>query len=158
MTPREAQSIGRSKTIKATIVCLAIPLFILLLRETNGDFANGILFFIAGVFTTLNFIILSIIFSLTILFGSMAGKNIIIEKKNTIVTSIKYVALIFLTICIFIFIAGTIYGTEQVSQETSLFKFTLWSAVLASIKITIPLLAAWLYATFRMQALSAGKR
>ena len=45
MTITEAKKLGRSKTMKATAIVLTILIALLLVGETRGDFANGILFF-----------------------------------------------------------------------------------------------------------------
>lgn len=154
MTPHQAQSAGRSKTIKATLVCIAIPLLILLFQETKGDFANGILFYMAYVFTPFSFTILAIILGLTFLFGGKAGKEIIIGKKNFIITSIKYVLLIYFAIYACIIINGKITLPEDKPHDTGYFlKYFLLPATLASLKILIILLVAWLYATFRLKIL-----
>lgn len=152
MTLREAQSAGRSITIKATLVCIAIPLFILLFQETKGDFANGILFYMAYVFTPLNFTILAIIIGFTFLFGGKAGKEIIIGKKNVIITTIKYVLLIYIAIYVYVIINGIITFPGDKPHDTRYFlKYFLLPVTLASIKILILLAVAWLYATTRLK-------
>jgi hypothetical protein len=152
MTLQEAQSAGRSKTIKATLVCIAIPILILLFQETKGDFANGILFYMAYVFTPFSFTILAIILVLTFLFGGKAGKEIIIGKKNFILTSIKYVLLIYIAIYACIIINGKITLPDDKPHDSGYFlKYFLLPATLTSIKIFTTLLVAWLYATFRLK-------
>jgi hypothetical protein len=152
MTPQESQSAGRSKTIKATLVCIAIPLLILLFQETKGDFANGILFYMAYVFTPFSFTILAIILGLTFLFGGKAGKEIIIGKKNFIIISIKYVLLISIAVYACIIINGKITFPEDRPHDTGYFlKYFLLPATLTSVKILTILLVAWLYATFRLK-------
>lgn len=135
------------------VVCITIALLIVLLKETNGDFANGILFFISGVFTTPNFILLSIIFGCTFLFGGRAGKAIIIDKKNDVTITIVYVSLTFLAIYFYLAIAGVIYVSKQTSTDASVFTHALLPALAPSLLITIPILPAWLFATYRMQVL-----
>jgi hypothetical protein len=147
MTPHKAQSIGRTKTIKATLVCLAIPLLILLFMETRGDFANGILFYIHGVFTGENLIHLLIILSLTFLFGGWAGREIIISKKNTIITAIKYTALVYLGVYLYLVITYKPPSMHLAfGDKPNLFLHVASS----SIHLTIILLVAWLYATYRL--------
>lgn len=152
MTPREAQSAGRSITIKATLVCLAIPLLILLFQETKGDFANGILFYMAYVFTPLSFTILAIVLGFTYLLGGKAGKEIIIGKKNLIITTIKYVLLIYIAMYVCVIINGIITFPDDKSHNIRYFlKYFLLPVTLTSIKILALLFVAWLYATLRLK-------
>lgn len=150
MTPREAQSAGRSKTIKAILFCLAIPLLILLFQETKGDFANGILFYIDRVFTGENLIYLIIILGLTFLFGGWAGKEIIISKRNLVVTSIKYAALIYMALYIYIIIT---YRPPTIHLAIGNKPNRYLQVASGSIHSAIILLVAWLYATYRLQLL-----
>ena len=50
MTPSEAKRIGLKKTLKFLIIVWLIWELVWLLKETSGDFANGILFFIDNHF------------------------------------------------------------------------------------------------------------
>ena len=87
---------------------LAVLTILFLFGETKGDFANGILFFIDTIFNINTIVLLIILFGLTYFFGAIAGKEIIIEKKNTLLITFKYVILISLSITIYTLIAGFI--------------------------------------------------
>lgn len=95
MTPKEAQACGRIKTLIATGLIVIILLVVLLFMQASGDFANGILFFFQAILNIHFIVILSILFSLTYLFGGIAGKEIILDKKNLLTTSLKYPVIIF---------------------------------------------------------------
>src|SRR5665647_3319059 len=101
MTITEAKKFGRAKTMKATAIVLAILIALLLVSETRGDFANGILFFFQELFNINSIIILGILFGLTYLFGSYAGQEIIIKKRFFLLVSLKYVFVISLAITAF---------------------------------------------------------
>ncbi|CAN5631659.1 hypothetical protein BH10BAC2_BH10BAC2_14060 [soil metagenome] len=82
MTSKEAQKFGQKKTLQATGILVAILLVVFLFIETNGDFANGFLFFIQAISNIRFLVILSILFGLTYVFGGKAGKEIIIRKRT----------------------------------------------------------------------------
>lgn len=158
MTPRQAQTIGRKKTIKATVVILAIGLLIVMFLETRGDFANGILFFLQAIANIHAIVILIILFGLTFVFGGLAGKEIIFEKKNYITISLKYSVLIILSLSIYITIIGKFIAQdhEKDIHETILSYFLI---VLSNTSIyIIPLLGIWLWATNQIRLLETKKK
>ena len=152
MTPREAQTIGRKKTIKATAFVVAIILLIFMFHETSGDFANGILFYIQAITNIHSVAIMTILFSLTFLFGGKAGKHIILFNKNFIVISLIYSILIYLLLYIYMAIIGITNKPDWIANKSmALFKYYLLPLALSSAKAIIPILAAWLWATYRMR-------
>jgi hypothetical protein len=153
MTPQEAQSFGREKTLRATSLIAIILIFIAMLVGTSGDFANGILFFIQAI-TNIHFLaMLTIVFVSTFVFGSWAGKEIIIDNKNNIWISVKYsVSIILLAISY-----ATIIGISQdktVTEDNSVRLLTTYFLTplvkTGSLAIT-PMLVIWLWATNQMQ-------
>lgn len=153
MTPQEAQTFGRTKTLKATGLIVAILLVVFMLMKTNGDFANGILFFIEAISNIHFLAIMAILFGLTFLFGGMAGKEIILKNKNYVLTSFKYGILIILTIIIYVAIVG-ITKDKTISTDNSERLLTIYFltplANTGSLTI-IPILAIWLWATNQMR-------
>jgi len=149
---QEAKTIGRKKTIKATAVVVAILLLILMFQETRGDFANGILFYIQAITNIHSVAILAILFSLTYLFGGKAGKGIILNNKNFIVISLTYSVLIYAFIYIYMAIVGITNSPDWIpNKPLALFKNYLLPLAQTSAKAIIPILAAWLWATYRMR-------
>ncbi len=153
MTPQEAQTFGRTKTLKATGLIVAILLVVFMLIETSSDFANGIVFF-TEVISNIHFLaIMTIIFGLTFLFGGMAGKEIIFKNKSYVLTSIKYASLIILTIIIYAAIVG-ITNDKTISPDNSerLFTTYFWTPLAKTGSLTIiPMLTIWLWATYQMR-------
>ena len=152
MTPREAKTIGRRKTIKATAVIIAILLIVFMIQETRGDFANGILFYIQDITNIHTIAVLTILFGFTFLFGGMAGKEIILDKKNFIVISIKYLVPITLSSYFYLAIVGLINAPPDFPKNIK-FASTYYLIPLAQrfLWLFIPMLAAWLWATYQMR-------
>lgn len=153
MTSQEAQTFGRTKTLKATGLIVILLLVVFIFMQTSGDFANGILFFIQAISDIHFLIILTILFGLTYLFGGKAGKEIIIEKKSIMLTSIKYALLIILTIIIYAATVGI--AMDKTSSVNNLQRlvtkyFLIPLANTGSLTI-IPMLVIWLWATNQMK-------
>ncbi len=101
MTLAEAKSIGWTSLFKGTLIVLCILVVLLLIGETKGDFANGILFFLAALVNVNSMIIMLLLFGLTYIFSGLAVTDILIKKRNTLLVTIKFVTLISLVICIY---------------------------------------------------------
>ena len=147
MTPREAQSIGRTKTIKATLVCLTVLFIIGFYEETKGDFANGIIFYFHRFFSPANLAPLILVLGCTFLFGGWAGKEIIISKKNVIFTAVKYAALLYTVEYIYLYITFKPPTIDLASGDAPNVFLLI---ALSSIHLAILILVAWLYATYRL--------
>ena len=155
MTAITPQHFGRKKTLIATGILAGVLFVVLLLMQTQGDFANGILFFISAILSIHVLVVLAMVFGLTYLFGGMAGKEVIIEKNNFAVTGIKYAVLIVVAVISYSAIVGiskeSNLSLENLSQLVSShflnsgYKIGLWSL--------IPMLIIWLWATNQMRLL-----
>ena len=75
MNPSEARTIGRKKAMIPTIIVLFMVLIIFMIRETRGDFANGILFFLDAAFHIYAVGLYAILFGLTFLSGGRASSH-----------------------------------------------------------------------------------
>jgi hypothetical protein len=159
MTSHEAQSFGRAKTVKATAFIAGIFLLVFMFMETRGDFANGILFFMEAV-TNIHFIIiLAILFGLTFFFGGKAGKEIIIDKRHFVVTSIKYVVLIIVAIIIYAGIIGIVKENDSTRNfQELLFMYFLTPLIKTGRLAIIPLLLIWLWSTNQMRLLEVKNK
>ncbi|MEO6453755.1 MAG: hypothetical protein ABIN97_06790 [Ginsengibacter sp.] len=153
MTILEAKTFARNKTLKATGLLLAILIFLLLLGETRGDFANGILFFMQAVANIHALIILTILFGLTYFLSGLAGKEVILENQNILLVSVKYAISISLAISIYAILIGflrerdfTYGGFERVIASYFLGLF---------FKTAISLLVVWIWATNKMKSVKA---
>ena len=139
---------GISKTLKSTAILYAVPLFILMLIETRGDFANGILFFIHGVTNVHVLLITVLLFGLTLLCGKRAGREVIINEKNFTLIAFKYTLAITLALVIYIAIAANIKDDNIAAHNISALPLNNFIQALIKIglKIFLPLLAIWLWA------------
>ena len=145
MTKIEAQNFGREKTLKATAIAVTFMILMLLIGETKGDFANGILFFMQALLNIHLLLILAILFGSSYIFGGKAGIAIIINQKNSLLTTIKYDLLTAFLVSIYAIVLGFIKSKNL--DYNSLFMFFLSSFF----KTAISMLFVWLWATSRMR-------
>lgn len=153
MTIQEAHKIGRVKTLKATSIPVIIYLLILMVRETRGDFSNGILFFFSDILEIHFVIIMIILFGLTLLFGRIAGKEIIIDKKKVLTTSVKYSVLIVFAVAISISIIGILFGNQNMaSNEQKRILEDFFIPIIKSVALLIlPVMLSWFWAVNQMK-------
>lgn len=131
---------------------VVILLLLLMFLETRGDFANGILFYMRAITNIHSIAILTILFGLTFLFGGKAGKDIILKNRNFILISILYSVIIYLSLYLYMAIYGITNRPDWISDKPmAIFKYYLLPLALESAKAIIPILAAWLWATYRMR-------
>ena len=153
MTKNEAQIIGRTKTLKATGLIVAILLVVFMVLQTRGDFANGILFFMQAI-TNIHFIvIMSLLFGLTYVFGGFAGKEVILENKSSIWISFKYPVAIILSVIIYAAVVGIVKDNSPSMDNLRRLLFTYFLTPLAktgSLAI-IPMVGIWLWSTRQMK-------
>ena len=102
---------------------------------------------------------MTILFGLTYVFGGMAGKEIILEKKSILLTSIKYSIIIILAIIIYAAIIGLFkVGNLSANNFRRLLTTYFITPLIKIGSVTmIPMLAIWLWATNQMKIIS-GKR
>ena len=148
MTPSEASSFGRRKTIIASLFMLVLWLMPMMFRETKGDFANGILFFLDKL--AHNHIPDAFIFILVLtwFFSGKASVQIIINKRNWLVVSGQIVILISLIVAGYEVLMAWL---ELKSSSQTGLPVLLWDYFLGRfLKTAITLLVAWLWATWKM--------
>ena len=150
MTISEAQSFARNKTLKATGLLLAIVTSFFLLRETRGDLANGILFFMEALVNFHTLIILTILFGLTYFFSGMAGNEIIILKRNVFLVPLKYAILISFAVSAYTMFVGLFMASEFTYDGfKKAFTTYFWEMFP---KTFITLLVGWIWATHKMKS------
>lgn len=153
MTILEAKKLARNKILKGTGVVLTILVLLLLLGETRGDFANGILFFMNAIVNIHTLILLIILFGLTYFFAGRAGEEIIIEKQNILLVSLKYVILISLAISVYVIFIGVL--REKDFSLTGVEKMASSYFLALFLKTAISLLVVWFWATNKMKSVKA---
>ncbi|MFP5040340.1 hypothetical protein [Parasediminibacterium sp. JCM 36343] len=149
MTTIEAQKFGRTKVLIATVIVFIILVLLLFIGQVKGDFANGLLFFMSALLNIHCIAIFSILFGTTYLLGGRAGKEIIIDKKDSLLIAIKYaISISFLL---------SIYGIFIAFLREKNFSFIGLIAILKIhffdlfFKMDISLLAIWFWATNKMK-------
>ena len=90
MTVQQSKGIGGRQLVKAAALLFAVYEISLLYKQTRGDFANGLLFFIseqANIFF-IGFIVLY--FLMMYLAGRIAGYKVLIKRRTSIQTILLY--------------------------------------------------------------------
>jgi hypothetical protein len=141
VTVQEARKYGQRLILKGTAIILLILIFLLLLGETRGDFANGVLFFLTGLFNLYSILGFVLLFFLSAFCGRKAGEEIVIEKQGVFIVSAKYSILISLTIAVYVTIVAIfnrdLYNSADIGSliatsflpmflKTLLFIFLIW--------------------------------
>ena len=152
MTITEAKAIGRTKTIKATLIPIGLFVLLLLIQETEGDFANGILFFLSALLNKYTVLLFLIVLGLTYLFSGNAGKEVILNKKNIAITAFKYATLIAVAVGLYALVIGL---TREKNMTQSDFEMLKKGTINLFIKSYISLLLVWLWSTYRMKLVAA---
>ncbi len=152
MTSKEAQKLGRTKTLKATAIVWSVLIFLFLFGQTKGHLINGNWEFISsGVI--INFLILLIVlFGLTYYFGGYAGIEIIIEKKNAFNLTLKYATLIALAISVY-GISFALIKESTPSTNVSVNRLIV-SFFALFFKNAFFLFIIWLWSTNKMKSVS----
>ena len=142
MELKAAQNIGIRQTLRTLLFVVSIVESVLLIQETHGDFANGILFYFAEQLNALVLALFSIIFTATFFLGRSAGKAIIVAGKNYLWIGIKYSLLeLILVLGYFILVYKANHATPEIWR----------SLVPAMIKIAIAITGIWLWSTWRIK-------
>jgi hypothetical protein len=139
ITKKQAYNLGGRKALQGFLAVFIIFELFLLLLETRGDFANGILFFISAQADSFTLGFYGLILLLSFLFGRLAGKIILIDNKNHIL-----IALLFAS-CITILLLGGLY---VISLLTPIYIVRM-SPLIWTIAVTQ--LAIWLTTTWAIR-------
>lgn len=102
MTPSLAFRTGSKKSLRTTIIITLVLVALFIIRETRGDFANGILFAIQDLTNPYFITFLCILFTLTWLSGGLAGRAILLHQKSFILIGFLYGCIIALLLFIYI--------------------------------------------------------
>jgi len=142
MEMKAAQQIGGRQAVRTLFFVILIVELFLLIRETRGDFANGILFYIAEQLNVFVLGLFLILFSTTYYWGRSAGKEIIIDGRNYLWIGIKYSLLELVIVLGYLII---IYAVNHASRR-------IWQSLLpVIIRITISIIGIWLWSVWRIK-------
>ena len=140
MTEHQSRQIGRAEILKTLFVAVLIVELYLMINETRGDFANGILFYIDYHTNIYVFSFYLILFGSAYFFGQKAGREIIVLNKSSFNTAIKYSLLTTGTIALF---AGIV---------TAVNKANVFYIILLALVALIPMTLIWPWSTRQIKA------
>ena len=151
MNPSEAKRIGRIKVLKATGVIFAFLILLTIIANLGKNSGSGMPpTAVLVVFVIQSIISIAILFSMTYMFGSKAGEEIMIRKKNFLLVSVKYVTLISFAIAFYYTIVWILNGSYGGPNLQGVFKQTF---VPMFMKTAFVLLIGWIYSTYKMKAI-----
>ena len=150
MTIQEAKNIGGKQILKPALLLFGLYEICLLCKQTSGDFANGILFFISIQMNVLFILFIVLYFTLMFVFGRLMGSLILMKKKETSVSiifcSLATTFLISILFFLTIFIA-TYSESIGLSQFENLETF-LW----IFLGLLVPMISVWFWAGHRIKS------
>jgi hypothetical protein len=86
----QAKRIGGKMVCRIAIYALIILETVWLLKETEGDFANGIILFLYAQFNPFVFGFFIVLFLTSWFWGRNAGRDILIHKKSYLTVGLKH--------------------------------------------------------------------
>ncbi len=120
MTIQEVKKYSQRLILKGTSILLGILIFIYMFVETRGDFANGILFFLSGLFNTYCLLGFFLLFFFSSFWSKKACDEIIIERQSVFIVAAKYSILISLIIALYIMIVAilnrSLYSSAEIGE------------------------------------------
>lgn len=149
----EAQKIGGRITIRTFIIVVLLLEGILLFRETHGDLANGILYFMAA-HSSFYFITLVVLGLSAWLLGRKAGKAILINQKNYLVTGALCAAIMIVVALAttMIYILATMFLLITPTRKPIWMPIAIEFQVAPIIVIALILAAIWLINVLQIKA------
>lgn len=119
MNNNQAGFRGFIETIKASILSWLIWEAVWLFYESEGDFANGVLFFIQNHFNYRVVAFYALTFALMLFCGKRAGVDILVADKRPFLTGVKYAVISFglVNILLFLFFWNASIATDDVLRR-----------------------------------------
>jgi hypothetical protein len=152
MTLYEARKYGGKEILKATAILFLLLELIFMFQQTNGDFANGILFFIEGQANIFFVLFLILCFITNYLLGTLAGAKIIVTKTNYLLVSIllgfTFSVLILLYHCS---VVTVLMKVQHISNPFFSYSYLFNSLLKEFFTLIIPGTLCWIWAGHRMK-------
>jgi hypothetical protein len=146
MELKAAKRLGGGLAIQSLLILIASCEFIWLITVYGFD-ANDLLFFLANLFNPFAILGYAILFTSTYFLGRNAGKEIIISSHNIVRVGLKY-ALV--TVGIFWGYGSSFCAIARTPQLT-------WNSLIwALLRISLLIIAAWLWAAWRIKRQARG--
>ena len=149
MTIQEARKHSQRLILKGTAIILGILIFLLLLGETRGDFANGILFFLSGLFNIYSILGFILLFFLSGFLARKAGEEVIIERQGVFIVSTKYSIIISVAIAVYVTIAAIL--NRELYSSTEIGSLITTSFLPIFFKTLLFIFLVWIWAANRMK-------
>lgn len=119
MNNNQAGFRGFIETIKASILSWLIWEVVWLFYESEGDFANGILFFIQNHLNYRVVAFYTLTFALMLFCGKRVGVDILVSHKRPFLTGVKYAVISFglVNILLFLFFWNTSIACDGILRQ-----------------------------------------
>ena len=144
MTLYDAKKYGGQKAIKATFFLFILLELIFMFQETNGDFANGILFFIEKQANIYLIFFIILCFASNYLLGRLAGNMIIFRNKNYwTVSFLLGVTFTFLVVIYHIMVVALLMKVEHVLNPFFSYSYFFNQLFKEFLVLIIPCVLCW---------------
>jgi len=154
MTAKQAKSIGGKQLVKAATFVFVLYEVSLLYSHTQGDFANGLLFFIDAQMNGYFITFILLFFITMFLAGRQAGYNILLKDKKFY--SVVFVGAFVSTILTLAFFEIAMllisYSQPQVLERSEI----LETFFVCFIVLLIVLILAWLWAVRKIKLIKTN--
>jgi hypothetical protein len=147
MKNKQSWKIGRKHALRSAFFIFLLFELILLYSETQGDFANGILFFIEKQMNLFSLLVYVVFFLVHIILGQEAGYRILDKKVSAVGLAVLYAllsTLIVVVVCsvsLFQTLIQLQKGMYLVAEKNQL----ITSFILLSGCILLAFLCGWLF-------------
>lgn len=148
LNPSEARHIGLKKTLKFLLIVWLICEVIYMVKETEGDFANGILFFIDNHFHYQVIVLYLSILTTLLLLGRGAGYDILIAGRKSFATGAKYIILSLLVTWTVIFVLTRI---DHVNWDWD----TYSQILVLDAALSLPIILTWICTIYSLRNFEA---
>ena len=118
MDIEQAKKIGQNETLKWTLYIFLIGELVFMFFETRGDFANGIIFFIAKHQNIHYLVMVTLLFAVASFVGGRNGKEILVLGRHFFITPFKYGLLTIWIVLAYGCLVGLSNSNDQDSIDT----------------------------------------
>lgn len=149
MTIKEAKKLGGGHTLRAAFYIFILYEIWLLFNQTQGDFANGILFFFAIQLNPYFIWFIVFYFVSMFLIGRVSGYSVLIKKRNPSKIATIY-ALLTTTVTLALFLLVIFLPNRNklfISKKNEIVKAVISSFLL----LLIPMTIAWFWIINRLK-------
>ncbi|MFT3911491.1 MAG: hypothetical protein QM737_18855 [Ferruginibacter sp.] len=148
MTSQESRSIGGKQLLKGGAFIFLIFEIVFMFYETQGDFANGILFFIQQQLNGFFFILVFLFFGIMYFLGRSAGYNILMKERKYLFIGLLYAIIATLIIVCMLALPMFLFRSHDFNYSNAeILRITLRNFVL----LFVPMLIIWMWAANKIK-------